>query len=54
MGKVEIQIPDFDDEEDGVAKWLQITIWVIGIVIELLKKIKEAQNSMFGGGAKKK
>jgi len=54
MGRIEIQIPDFADDEENVSKWLQITIWVIGIVIELLKKIKEAQSSLFDGGKSKK
>jgi len=54
MGRIEIQIPDFDSEEENISKWLQITIWVIGIVIELLKKIKEAQSSLFDGPRKVK
>ena len=44
MGKYECQIPDFNrDGEEESVKWLSIVIWVLGIVIELIKRIKNEQ-----------
>jgi len=42
MSKFVAEIPDFgaDGEEESV-KWLSILIWILGIVIELIKKIKQ-------------
>jgi hypothetical protein len=44
MGKYETLIPDFNNSgEDESVKWLSIVIWVLGIVIELIKRIKNEQ-----------